>query len=57
MSVCMLSHDCGHEVSPLTYEQRSVNECLYVIIFLMVDEVPSPTYKQRSVNECLNDIT
>ena len=47
----------GHEVPPLTYEQRSVNECLYVITCLMVDEVPSLTYEQRSVYECLNVIT
>ena len=57
MSECHHMSNGGLEVPSLTYEQRTVNECLYVITCLMVDEVPALTYEQRSVNECLYIIT
>ena len=34
VSVCYHMSDGVHEVSPLTYEQRSVHKCLYVITWL-----------------------
>ena len=37
MSVCYRITNGGHEVSSLTYEQRSLNKCLNIITWLMVN--------------------